>query len=153
MRGFRRVRLGACDVPLRRVSYVLQHNSARSRGATYNTYLGCVSIRVRIFSLCPALAHICRTAYALTSGVYHSSSCRSAPGSRGKRRGAWVSWAWLLLLSAEYLPQLKLDDVPYLLTVRYFPIRHGRSFFLIGIEKAPVDRSAEAYPLFSFQFT
>lgn len=40
----------------------------------------------------------------------------------------------LLLSATEDLPQLEADDVPYLLTVRYFPVGHGCSFFLVGID-------------------
>ena len=83
-----------------------------------------------------------------------------AVGLVGQLRAAGVSAGALrfrrhgsLLLSMEDLPHLKLDDVPYLLTVRYFPIRHGASFFRVGIAKAPADCSVEARSLFSFQFT
>ena len=40
----------------------------------------------------------------------------------------------LLLPATEDLPQLEADDVPYLLPVRYFPVGHGCSFFLVGVD-------------------
>ena len=68
-----------------------------------------------------------------------------AVGLVGQLRAAGVSagalrfrWHGSLFLSVEELPQLKLDDVPYLLTVRNFPVGHGGSFFRVGIAKAPV---------------
>ena len=73
----------------------------------------------------------------------------------GQLRAAGVSagalrfcWHGSLLLSVEELPQLKLDDVPYLLTVGYFPVGHGGSFFRVGIAKAPADCSVEARSVF-----
>ena len=137
MRGFRRVRWVAYGVPLRLGSSGLRHSTSRSKGAAYSTDLGYVSIRVRISFLCPALARICRTAVELRCDASHSMFGLSAPGSRGKRRDAWVSWAWLFLLSAELLPQFKLDDVPHLFAVRYFPVGHWGVLLSCGYSKGP----------------
>ena len=53
---------------------------------------------------------------------------RAAGVSAGALRFCWHG---SLLLSVEELPQLKLDDVPYLLTVRYFSVGHEYSFFRV----------------------
>ena len=101
-------------------------------GAYERNGRGYVSMRGRRYGAHWDHVHTYRTAAGLVLGVSHSRSGLSAPDSRGKRRGASVSWAWLFLLSAaEDLPQLKLDDVPYLLTVRYFSVGHEYSFFRV----------------------